>query len=184
MYIETVPNRRSPPTILLREAWREGPHVRKRTLANVPPWPPPKIEALRLLLQDVPLVPAQSLCVVESSLPHGAVDAVVGTLRRLGLDALLASKPCRERQLVLAMIAERLLHSSSQLGTTRLWHTTPLAEELEVANANEDDLSHAMDWRLARQARIEQKLAKRHLVPGSHGLDDVTSSYYEGRTCP
>jgi transposase len=184
MYIETVPNRHSPPTILLREAWREGPHVRKRTLANLTHWPTPKIEALRLLLQDVPLVSAQSLFVVESSLPHGAVEAVVGTMRRLGLDALLASKPCRERQLVLAMIAERLLHPSSKLGTTRLWHTTTLAEELEVANANEDDLYHAMDWLLARQARIEQKLAKRHLVPGSHVLYDVTSSYYEGRTCP
>ena len=184
MYIETVPNRHSRPTILLREAWREGPHVRKRTLANLTHWPAPKIDALRLLLQDVPLVPVHSLFVVEHSLPHGAVEAIVGTMRQLGLASLLASKPCRERQLVLAMIAERLLHPSSKLGTTRLWHTTTLAEELGVATANEDDLYAAMDWLLARQARIEQKLAKRHLVMGSHVLYDVTSSYYEGSTCP
>ena len=124
MYIETVPNRHARPTILLREAWREGSHVRKRTLANVTHWPAPKIEALRLLLQDVPLVPVPSLFVVESSLSHGAVEAIVGTMRPRGLAALLASKPCRERQLVLAMVAERLLHPRSKLGTTRLWHTT------------------------------------------------------------
>jgi hypothetical protein len=177
MYIETVPNRHSRPTILLREAWREGPHVRKRTLANLTHWPAAKIDALRLLLQDVPLVPLHSLFVVEHSLPHGAVEAIVGTMRQLGLDGLLASKPCREQQLVLAMIAERLLHPSSKLGTTRLWHTTTLAEELGGATANEDDLYAAMDWLLARQARIEQKLAKRHLSTGSHVLYDVTSSY-------
>ena len=184
MYIETVPNRHSRPTILLREAWREGQHVRKRTLANVTHWPAPKIDALRLLLQDVPLVPLHSLFVVEHSLPHGAVEAIVGTMRQLGLDVLLASKPSRERQLVLAMIAERLLHPSSKLGTTRLWHTTTFAEELGVATADEADLYAAMDWLLARQARIEQKLAKRHLSLGSHGLYDVTSSYDEGSTCP
>lgn len=184
MYIETVPNRHSRPTILLREAWREGQTVRKRTVANLTHWPAPKVETLRLLLQDVPLVPLHSLFVVEHSLPHGAVEAIVGTMRHLGLDGLLASKACRARQLVLAMIAERLLHPSSKLGTTRLWHTTTLAEELGVATANEDDLYAAMDWLLARQARIEQKLAKRHLVSGSHVLYDVTSSYYEGATCP
>jgi hypothetical protein len=184
MYIETIPNRQSRPTVLLREGWREGKHIRKRTLANLTHWPAPKIEALRLLLQDVPLVPLHSLFVVEHSLPHGAVEAIVGTMRQLGLDGLLASKACRERQLVLAMIAERLLHPSSKLGTTRLWHTTTLAEELGVATATEDDLYDAMDWLLARQARIEYKLAKRHLGPGSHVLYDVTSSYYEGHTCP
>jgi len=124
MYIETVPNRHSRPTILLREAWREGQHVRKRTLANVTHGPAPKIDALRLLRQDVPLVPLHSLFVVEHSLPHGAVEAMVGTMRQLGLDVLLASKPCRERQLVLAMIAERLLHPRAKLGTTRLWRPT------------------------------------------------------------
>ena len=184
MYRETVPNRHSRPTILLREAWREGQHVRKRTLAHLTHWPAPKIDALRLLLHDVPLVPLHSLCMVEHSLPHGAVEAIVGTMRQLGLDALLASKPCRERQLVLAMIAERRLHPSATLGTTRLWHTTTLAEELGVATADEDDLYAAMDWLLARQARLEQQLAKRHLSVGSHVLYDVTSSSDEGSTCP
>ena len=184
MYIETVPNRQSRPTILLREGWREGKKVRKRTVANLTHWPAPKIEALRLRLHDVPLVPPQSMFAVEHSLPHGAVEAIVGIMRQLNLDALIASKACRERQLVLAMIAERLLHPSSKLGTTRLWHTTTLAEELGVATANEDDLYDAMDWLLVRQARIEQQLAKRHLVAGSHVLYDVTSSYYEGATCP
>jgi hypothetical protein len=140
MYIETVPNRHARPTILLREAWREGPHVRKRTLANVTPWPAPKIDALRLLLQDVPRVPLHSLFVVEHSLPHGAVEAMIGTMHQLGLANLLASKPGRERQLVRARLAERLLHPRSKLGPTRLWHTTTLAEDLGVATANEDDL--------------------------------------------
>jgi len=140
MYIETIPNRQSRPTILLREGWREGQTVRKRTLANLTHWPAAKIEAFRLLLQDVPLVTPQSLFVMERSLPHGTVEAILGTIRQLGLDTVIAAKPCRERQLVLAMIAERLLHPSSKLGTTRLWHTTTLAEDLGVATANEDDL--------------------------------------------
>ncbi len=184
MYIETIPNRQSRPTILLREGWREGKTVHKRTLANLTHWPAAKIETFRLLLQDVPLVTPQSLFVVERSLPHGTVEAILGTIRQLSLDTVIAAKPCRERQLVLAMITERLIHPSSKLGTTRLWHTTTLAEELGVVHATEDDLYDAMDWLLARQARIEQKLAKRHLARGSHVLYDVTSSYYEGRTCP
>lgn len=184
MYIETIPNRRSRPTVLLREAWREGKNVRKRTIANLTHWPAAKIEALRRVLRDEPLASPQSLFVVEHSLPHGAVEAIVGTIGKIGLDTLIATKPSRERQLVLAMVAERLIHPSSKLGTTRLWHTTTLAEELGVTTADEDDLYDAMDWLLARQARIEQKLAQRHIAPGAHVLYDVTSSYYEGRTCP
>jgi len=184
MYIDTIPNRHSRPTILLREGWREGKKVRRRTLANLTHWPAAKLEALRRLLRDEPLASPQSLFVVEHTLPHGAVEAIVGTIQTLGLDTLIASKPCRERQCVLAMIAERLLYPSAKLGTTRLWHTTTLAEALRVAGANEDDLDDAMDWLLARQARIERKLAQRHLAPGAHVLYDVTSSSYEGRTCP
>src|SRR5258706_15958146 len=105
MYIETVPNRRSRPTILLREAWREGQHVRKRTPANLTHWPAPKIDTLRLLLQDVPLVPLHSLFAVEHSLPHGAVEAIVGTRWQLDRDVSLASTPSRPRQLGLAMLA-------------------------------------------------------------------------------
>src|SRR6266852_4711527 len=184
MYIEIVPNRQSRPAVLLREAWREGKKIRKRTVANLTHWPAAKIEALRRVLRDEPLVSPQSLFVVEHSLPHGAVEAIVGTIGKIGLDTLLAAKPCRERQLVLAMVAERLIHPSSKLGTTRLWHTTTLAEALGVANADEDALYDAMDWLLARQGRIERKLAQRHLTPGAHVLYDVTSSYDEGRTCP
>jgi len=184
MYIETIPNRQSRPTILLRQGWREGKKVRRRTVANLTHWPTAKLEALRRLLRDEPLASPQRVFVVEHTLPHGAVEAIVGTMRQSGLDTLIASTPCRERQLVLAMIAERLIHPSSKLGTTRLWHTTTLAEELGVANADEDALYDAMDWLLARQGRIERKLAQRHLTPGAHVLYDVTSSYYEGRTCP
>jgi len=172
-----VPKRHSRPTLLLREAWREGPHVRKRTLANLTHWPAPKIAALRLVLQAVPLVPLHSLFVVKHSLPQGAVEAIVGPMRQRGLAGLVASKPCRERQLVLAMLAERRLHPSSTLGTPRLWHTTTLAEELGVAAANDDDLYAARAWLLARQARLEQTLAKRPLGTGSQVLYDVTSSY-------
>jgi hypothetical protein len=155
MYLEIVPNRQSRPTVLLRKAWREGKKIRKHTIANLTHWPAAKIEALRRVLRDEPLASPQSLFVVEHSLPHGAVEAIVGTIGKIGLDTLLAAKPCRERQLVLAMIAERLIHPSSKLGTTRLWHTTTLAEELRVAHADEDALYDAMDWLLARQGRIE-----------------------------
>jgi transposase len=109
---------------------------------------------------------------------------VLGTMRRLGLALLLASKPCSQRDLVMAMIAERLLYPCSKLATTRLWHTTTLAEELHVAEATEDDLYQAMDWLLARQSLIEKKLAARHLHNGSLVLYDVSTSYYEGHTCP
>lgn len=183
MYIETVPNRNARPTILLRQGWREGKIVRKRTLANLTHWPPKKIEALRRVLQDEPLVAPQSLFSIDESLPHGAVEAVLGTMRNIHLDTLIASKSGRKRHLVMAMVAEQLLHPCSKLGTTRLWHTTTLARQLGVADADEDDLYDALDWLLARQGRIEKKLAKRHLCPGTHVLYDVTSSYYEGHTC-
>jgi len=184
MYIETVPNRGSPPAILLREGWREGKKTRKRTLANLSAWPAHKIETLRRLLRDEVLVSPMELFVSERTLPHGHVEAVLGTIRKIGLETVIAAKRSRERDLVVAMIAERLLHPCSKLATTRLWHTTTLAEDLAVENADEDDLYAAMDWLLARQARIEQKLAARHLTDGDVVLDDVSSRYYEGRTCP
>lgn len=184
MYIESVPNRGSPPAILLREGWREGKKTRKRTLANLSDWPAHKIETFRRLLRDEVLVSPADLFDTECTLPHGHVEAVLGTIRKTGLDTVIAAKPCRERDLVVAMIAERLLHPCSKLATTRLWHTTTLAEELGVADADEDDLYAAMDWLVARQDRIEQKVAARHLHDGAVVLYDVSSSYYEGRTCP
>ena len=184
MYIETVPNRNSPPAILLREGWREGKKTHKRTLANLSHWPQQKIETFRRLLQDEPLVSPQDLLSTHQTLPHGHVEAILGAIRKLGLDSILAAKRCRERDLVMAMIAERLLHPASKLATTRLWHTTTLAEELGVGDATEDDLYQAMDWLLERQERIEKKLAARHLEEGRLVLYDVSSSYYEGRSCP
>jgi transposase len=184
MYIESVPNRGSPPAILLREGWRDGKKTHKRTLANLSDWPPHKIELFRRVLRDEMLVSPAALFETERTLPHGHVEAVLGTIRTLGLETVLGTKRSRERDLVVAMIAERLLHPCSKLATTRLWHTTTLAEELAVEDADEDDLYAAMDWLLARQARIEQKLAARHLTDGAVVLYDVSSSYDEGRTCP
>jgi hypothetical protein len=184
MYIERVPNRNSRPAILLREGWREGKKVRKRTLANLSDWPAEKIEALRRLLRGERLVAAHEAFLIEGSLPHGHVEALLAMIRRLGLDRLIAAKRCRERDLVMAMIIERLIHPASKLATTRLWHSTTLAQELGVTDSDEDDLYGAMDWLLERQGRIEAALSRRHLQDGQPVFYDVTSSYYEGRTCP
>jgi len=184
MFIDIVPNRKSPPAVLLREAWREGQKVRKRTVANLTGWPKEKVESLRRVLKNEPLMAPEEAFAIEQSLPHGQVEAVLGTIRKLGLERLLSSTNCRERDLVVAMVAERLIHPCSKLATTRLWHSTTLAGELGVSDADEDDLYEAMDWLLARQEGIEKKLAARHLSEGSLVLYDVTSSYYEGRSCP
>jgi hypothetical protein len=184
MYVERIPNRGSPPAILLRQAWREGKKIRKRTLANLSDWPAAQIEALRKVLRGETLVSPSDLFSVERSTPHGHVEAVLGTMRKLGLPALIASKPSRQRELVLAMVAERLVRPCSKLATTRLWHTTTLAEELAVGDADVDELYAALDWLLARQGRIEAKLAARHLKDGALVLYDASTSYYEGRTCP
>ncbi len=184
MYIATVPNRGSPPAILLRQGYREGGKVKNRTLANLSQWPQARIEALRRVLKNQPVLSPQQALLIERSLPHGHVEAVLDSLKRLGLDKLLGAKRCAQRDLVLAMIVERLIHPCSKLATTRLWHTTTLAEELGVADASEDDLYEAMDWLVERQGRIEQKLAARHLSDQAQVLYDVTSSYYEGYSCP
>src|SRR5437868_15273331 len=184
MYIETVPNRNSPPAILLREGWREGNKTLKRTLANLSDWPPEKIQTFRRLLHDEPLVSPQDLLSTQKTLPHGHVEALLLALRKLGLDSMISAQRCRERDLVLAMIVERLLDPCSKLATTRKWHSTTLAEELGLGEATEDELYAAMDWLRERQERIEKKLAARHLREGSLVLYDVSSSYYEGRTCP
>ena len=157
MYIETVPNRNSPPAILLREGWREGNKTRKRTLANLSDWPKEKIETFRRLLRDEPLVSPHDLLATQKTSPHGHVEALLLAIRKLGLDAMISAKPCRERDLVLAMIVERWLDPGSKLATTRQWHSTTLAEELGVSEAREDELYQAMDWLLERQPRIEKK---------------------------
>ncbi|MDJ0892830.1 MAG: IS1634 family transposase [Gammaproteobacteria bacterium] len=183
MYIEIVPNRNSRPAVLLREGWREGKKVCKRTIANLTDWPARKVETLRRVLKDEPLVSPQEAFTIERSVPRGHVEAALETVRHIGLDKLIGAKRTRERDLVLAMIIERLIFPCSKLATTRLWHTTTLAEELAVGDADEDELYAAMDWLLARQSRIEKKLAAAHLGPASHVLYDVSSSYYEGRSC-
>jgi transposase len=183
MYIENVPNRDSPPAVLLRESRREGGRTVKRTIANLSSCPPEAVEAFRLALKGIELVPRQSFYHTESTIPHGHVEAILGMIRLLGLDSILSSRPCRERDLVLAMITQRILHPCSKLATTRFWHTTTLAEELHVADATENELYAALDWLLARQERIENKLAKRHLQEGSSVLYDVSSSSYTGHCC-
>ena len=139
---------------------------------------------MRRLLRDEPLVSPQDLFRTQQTLPHGHVEAILNTMRKLGLDSLISAKRCRERDLVVAMIAERLMHPCSKLATTRDWHSTTLAEELGVSDATEDDLYEAMDWLLERRPRIEKKLAERHLSDDCLVLYDVSTSYYEGRTCP
>jgi transposase len=184
MYVEIVPNRNSPPAILLREGWREGNRTHKRTLANISDWPPHKIATLKRLLRNEVLVSPNDLFEISQTLPHGHVEAVLGTIRKLGLDTMISAKRCRERDLVVAMIAGQLLHSSSKLSMTRLWRTTTLGEELSVDNATEDELYAAMDWLYKRQEQIEKRLAAKHLKEGGVVLYDVTNSSYEGRTCP
>jgi len=184
MYVDVVPNRKSPPAILLREGWREGGKNYKRTLANLSDWPAHKIATLRKLLRNEALISPGELFETSKTLPHGHVEAVLGTIRKLGLDTMIAAKRSRERDIVIAMIAEQILHSSSKLSAARLFGTTTLGEELSVEDATESELYGAMDWLYERQERIEKKLAERHLKGGGIVLYDVTNSSYEGKTCP
>lgn len=184
MYITTVRNRNSPPAILLRESYREHGKVKTRTLANLTKLPPEAIEVLRAALKGESLVPAEEAFEVIASPHHGHVQAVLGAMRRLGFPELIASRPSPRRDRVVAMIAARVLEPHSKLATTRWWHVTTLPEILGVAEADEDDLYEAMDWLLKRQGRIEQKLAARHLENDALALYDLSSSYFEGVTCP
>jgi len=184
MYIETVPNRNSRPAILLREGWREGKKTVKRTLANLSDWPASQIENLRRVLRGETLISAQDRLATTHTSPHGHVEALLAMIHQLHLESVISSKRCRERDLVVAMIVQRLIDPCSKLATTRAWHTTTLAEELGIADATEDELYAAMDWLGERQERIEKKLAARHLTEGGLVLYDVSSSSYEGRTCP
>ena len=187
MYIETVPNRNSPPAILLREGWRENGQVKKRTLANLTKWPPQKIDALRRVLRNEPLVGREDAFDIQRSLPHGHVAAVLGTLRTLRLDRAIAGAESPERQRTLAMIVARILDPASKLATARgLAEATArdsLTETLALGETDEDDLYAAMDWLLERQGTIERRLARRHLKDGALVLYDLTSVYLEGRRC-
>ncbi|MHB1634979.1 IS1634 family transposase [Acidiferrobacter thiooxydans] len=182
MHIHIVPNRGSRPTILLRESYREGKKVKKRTIANLSHLPMPQIELLRAVFQGADLQPAGLGFVVERSQPHGHVEAVQRMMARLGLASLISAKPCRERDIVLALIASRILSPHTKLATTRWWHTTTLADEGGVADVDEQDCYAAMDWLLTRQDRIQKKLAARHLKADGLVLYDLSSSYFEGTT--
>ena len=184
MHIDAVPNRGARPTYLLRESYREGTQVRKRTLANVSALSDAQIAALRAVLRGEPVSPVAEQFEVIASRAHGHVQAARLAMQRLGFEALLAARPSRERELVAAMVAARILAPHTKLATTRWWHTCTVAEEFGVQDADENDLYAAMDWLLAHQPLIEKKLAARHLGPHSLVLYDLTSSYFEGTTCP
>jgi transposase len=171
-------------THLLRRSIRKGKTVTHETLGNLSHLPDHLIEIIKRSLKGETFVPAVDAFRITRSLPHGHVEAVLKMIHQLGLDDLIASEPSRRRDLVVAMIVERLVFPSSKLANTRHWHDSTLAEELDVADATENQLYDAMDWLLQRQSAIEKKLAKRHLTDGAMVLYDVTSSYYEGKTCP
>jgi len=184
MHIDVVPNRTSRPTYLLRESFREGQRVRKRTLANLSSLSDAQIEAIRAVLAGEAVRPVAELFETVRSSPHGHVQAVRVAMQRLGFESLIGSRACPERERVCAMVAARVLAPHTKLATTRWWHTSTLAEEFAVAEADEDDLYAAMDWLLERQGGIERKLAARHLQQGALALYDLSSSYFEGTHCP
>jgi transposase len=184
MHIDVVPNRGARPAYLLRESYREGARVHKRTLANLSALSDEQILAIRAVLRGEQLGPVAGRFEAIASRSHGHVQAVRVAMRRLGFESLVASRPSRQRDLVCAMVAARVLAPHTKLATTRWWHGTTLAAEFGVADATEDELYAAMDWLLGRQAGIEKKLAVRHLRAGGLVLYDLSSSYFEGHCCP
>ena len=140
MYIEIVPNRNSPPAILLRESWREGKKTKKRTIANLTNWPATLVESFRKILQGAVAVYPEDVFSIERSLPHGHVKAILGIMLNLELDNIIASKPCRERDLIIGMITEQIINPTSKLGFARIWNTTTLPEELDIKDSDENDL--------------------------------------------
>lgn len=189
MHIERVPNRNSPPAVLLRQSYREGGKVRKRTLANLSSLPDETVEGLRILLKGGQAIQnLEDAFEIIRTRPHGHVAAVLGTLRKIGLEQIISAQPTRERNLVVAMIVARIIDPSSKLATCRGLNpetcTSTLGELLGVARADSDELYAAMDWLLEQQSGIEQSLAQKHLTEGTLVLYDVSSTYFEGETCP
>jgi hypothetical protein len=190
MYVAKVPNRGSPPAVLLRESYREAGKVKNRTLANLSAWPEAKVDALSRVLKGQP-PPAAGLdgaFEITRSLPHGHVAAVLGTARQLGLDELIDPVPSRHRDLVTAMAVAQVIAPDSKLAIARglrdATAASSLGEILGAGGCDEDDLYAAMDWLAARQPEIEDALAARHLAGGTLVLHDVSSAAFEGRTCP
>jgi hypothetical protein len=189
MYVAKVPNRGSPPAVLLRESYREAGKVKNRTLANLSSWPEAKVDALVRVLKGQPLTAAaEGTFEITRSLPHGHVAAVLGTARALGLEELLDPEPSRQRDLVTAMAVAQVIAPDSKLAIARGLQAetaaSSLGEVLGVAGCDEDDLYTAMDWLAARQEKIEDALAARHLAGPTLVLYDVSSAAFEGRTCP
>src|SRR6266480_2503251 len=188
MYIDDVPNRNSPPAILLRASYRVDGKVKKRTLLNLSDWPLELVEGFRALLKGATVLPpGHEAITIKRSLPHGHVAAVLGTLRRIGLDRLLAPAGNRCRDLVVAMIVARLIAPISKLATAKALDPATAGSSLGVVlglgEVDEDELYTALDWLLERQSQIETALARRHLENGTLVLYDVSSSYVEGRCC-
>jgi Transposase DDE domain len=188
MYITRVPNRDSPPAVLLRESYREGGKVKNRTLANLSSWPEAKVEALARALKGLPPAGLEGTFEIARSLPHGHVAAVLGTARQLGLEELIDPAPSRHRDLVTAMAVAQVIAPDSKLAIARGLRdqtaSSSLGEVLGLGSCDEDDLYAAMDWLAARQPGIEDGLAARHLAGGTLVLYDVSSAAFEGRTCP
>src|SRR6266699_791500 len=189
MYITRVPNRASPPAVLLRESYREAGKVKNRTLANLSSWPEAKVEALsRVLKGQPPAAALEETFEITRSLPHGHVAAVLGTARQLGLEELIDPAPSRQRDLVTAMTVAQVIAPDSKLAIARglrdATAASSLGEVLGAGSCDEDDLYDAMDWLAARQEAIEDALAARHLAGGTLVLYDVSSAAFEGRTCP
>ena len=187
MHVSTTTRRsgdREYTATLLRRSYRQDGKVKKETLANLSHLPPDAIDAIRRVLAGERLMSLDDAFEIERSLPAGHVNAALAMARRLELPKLLDRSACRERDLCLAMILGRVICPGSKLGTVRTLVQSTLASELSVESADEDDLYLAMDWLLERQDRIEDRLAGRHLADGEMVLYDVSSSYFEGRTCP
>jgi len=189
MYIESVPNRDSPPAILLRESYREGGKVKKRTLLNLSDWPSERIAGFKALLKGGTVIPReQEAITIIRSLPHGHVAAALGAARKIGLDRLIGPDGNRCRDLVLALAVSRILDPGSKLAAARALSpetaASSLGAELGLGPVDEEELYAALDWLAVRQSAIETALAKRHLTGGTLVLYDVTSSSMEGRCCP
>jgi hypothetical protein len=182
--IERKHNGKTYVSYLLRRSYRQDGKVKHRTLGSLSHLPERLIDIIRRSLQGEAFVTSAEAFRTVATKPHGHVEAVLTTFRKLDLENLLASKPSRQRSLILALIAQRLLFPCSKLATTRHWYSTTLAEELSVADAETKEVYTALDWLLAHQRDIEKKLARRHLAEGAVVLYDVSSSFYEGRTCP
>jgi len=183
MHIDVVPNRGSRPAYLLRESFREDGKVRKRTLANLSSLEDDQIDAIRRVLRGEKLTTAAELFEVTTTRIHGDTNAVLSAMKRLRVRELLSSRPAWEAEVVMGMVAARVVAPHTKLATARWWHTRTLPEDLHVEQATDDDLYQAMDWLLEHQESIEKKLAGRHLKTGGLALYDLTSSYFEGKTC-